>query len=204
MTPDFPGTQPSEEQQQVTRLLEELRSDPELYDQIIPVIYHDLRQVARSQRARFKVSATLQTTVLVHEAFLKLRKSSSEAPESRRHMMRLAVMAMRQLIVDHARQKLAGKRGSGLDDITLNEELSADFMDARSVLEVDHALTRMEAHNPRLASLVIARFFGGYTLSEVAELMDTSRRTVSREWQRARAWLLVELDREGTGDGEED
>ena len=179
---------------EVTRLLSELREQPEIIDQILPLIYDDLREVARCQQARFGSTPTLQTTELVHEAFLKLRNSADQNIRNRMHLKRLSSLAIRQLIVDHARSKLAAKRGSGQAPLSLNEELAgAATGSEQTVLQIDEALARLEEANPRLAEVVIARFFGGQTADEIAEMLDISVRTVQRDWERARAWLLVEM-----------
>lgn len=179
---------------EVTRLLSRLRDTPETMDQLLPLVYEDMRQIARSQQARLGASPTLQTTELVHEAFLKLRQSEGEPIRNRTHFRRLSYLAIRQLIVDHARSKLTLKRGSGRRTDTLHEGLVAeDSSDEEAVLRIDEALERLAAANPRQAEVVIARFFGGYTAEEIAELLETSVRTVQRDWERARAWLLVDL-----------
>lgn len=175
-------------------MLSELRSQPDTFDQILPLVYDDLREVARCQQARFGTSPTLQTTELVHEAFLKLRQSANQDIRNRLHLKRLTSLAIRQLIVDHARSKLAAKRGSGQTPMQLNEELAVDQSHSEeTVLLVNEALERLEQANPRLAEVVIARFFGGLTSEEIAEMLDISVRTVQRDWERARAWLLVEM-----------
>jgi RNA polymerase sigma factor (TIGR02999 family) len=180
---------------EVTRLLSELRQQPETLDRILPLIYEDLREVARCQQARFGVTPTLQTTELVHEAFLKIRQSSGQNIRNRMHLKRISSLAIRQLIVDHARSKLAAKRGSGQAPLSLNEELAGapSTGSEETVLLIDEALGRLEEANPRLAEVVIARFFGGQTAEEIAEMLDVSVRTVQRDWERARAWLLVEM-----------
>lgn len=179
---------------EVTRLLSELRRQPETLDRILPLIYDDLREVARCQQARFGTTPTLQTTELVHEAFLKIRQSSGRNIRNRMHLKRISSLAIRQLIVDHARSKLAAKRGSGQTPLSLNEELAESPVGSEeTVLMIDEALARLEEANPRLAEVVIARFFGGLTAEEIAEMLDVSVRTVQRDWERARAWLLVDM-----------
>ena len=189
----------SEENQQVagdvTQLLAELKDSPDLMDHILPLIYEDLRQVARCQQARLGASPTLQTTELVHEAFIKLRQASDQPIHNRLHLKRLSYLAIRQLIVDHARGKMAAKRGSGQFVESIEDEflVSADAEDEKSVLMVNDALERLEQSNPELAEVVIARFFGGYTSEEISEMLDISVRTVQRYWERARAWLLMDM-----------
>jgi len=179
----------------VTQLLSELKDSPDLMDHILPLIYDDLRQVARCQQARMGASPTLQTTELVHEAFIKLRQASDQPIHNRLHLKRLSYLAIRQLIVDHARGKLAVKRGSGQVAEALEDDLVAatDADDEASVLAVNEALERLEQTSPELAEVVIARFFGGYTAEEIGEMLDISVRTVQRHWERARAWLLLDM-----------
>lgn len=187
-------TQDAVSEGEVTRLLSELRAQPDTIDRILPLVYEDLREMARCQQARFGATPTLQTTELVHEAFLKLRQADDQNIRNRMHLRRLSSLAIRQLIVDHARGKLAAKRGSGQTPVSLNEELAeADPDSEQTVLMIDEALQRLEEASPRLAEVVIARFFGGQTAEEIAEMLGVSVRTVQRDWDRARAWLLVEL-----------
>lgn len=183
----------------VTQLLEELRDSPDLMDHILPLIYDDLRQVARCQQARMGASPTLQTTELVHEAFIKLRQASGQPIHNRLHLKRLSYLAIRQLIVDHARGKLAAKRGAGQTPEQLEDDLVADpnSHDESSVLQINEALERLEQASPELAEVVIARFFGGYTADEIAEMLDISVRTVQRHWERARAWMLMDMQENG-------
>ena len=188
----------------VTQLLSELKDSPDLMDHILPLIYDDLRQVARCQQARMGSSPTLQTTELVHEAFIKLRQASGQPIHNRLHLKRLSYLAIRQLIVDHARGKLAAKRGSGQTRESLEEHLlpQVDEREEAQVLLVNDALERLEQTSPELAEVVIARFFGGYTADEISEMQGISVRTVQRYWERARAWLLIDMHDAGmTSDG---
>jgi len=179
----------------VTQLLTELGDSPDLMDHILPLIYDDLRQIARCQQARLGASPTLQTTELVHEAFMKLRQASGQPIHNRLHLKRLSYLAIRQLIVDHARGKMAVKRGSGQVAESLDEHVvpGADLEAEQSVLAINEALERLEQTNPELAEVVIARFFGGYTGEEISEMLGVSVRTVQRHWERARAWLLMDM-----------
>jgi len=186
----------------VTQMLSELRDSPDLMDHILPLIYDDLRQVARCQQARLGSSPTLQTTELVHEAFIKLRQASGQDIQNRLHLKRLSYLAIRQLIVDHARGKMAAKRGAGQAVESLDDQMvpERDAQEERSVLMVNEALERLEQTNPELAEVVIARYFGGYTAEEISEMLDISVRTVQRYWERARAWLLLDMQ-DGDGGG---
>ncbi|QKK03338.1 MAG: sigma-70 family RNA polymerase sigma factor [Pseudomonadota bacterium] len=181
-------------QTEVTEFLAELKGSPDLMDHILPLVYDDLREIARCQQARFGATPTLQTTELVHEAFLKLRHSATDSIRDRKHLKRLVSMVIRQLIVDHARSKLAAKRGAGQRHLTLNEELVSDTKtSAQTVLLIEDALGRLEQADPQLAEVVTARFFSGMTSDEIADMLDVSVRTVQRYWDRARAWLLVDM-----------
>ncbi len=180
---------------EVTRLLSDLRDTPETMDRLLPLVYEDMRRIARTQQARLGATPTLQTTELVHEAFLKLRQSHGQPIRNSAHFKRLSYLAIRQLIVDHARAKKASKRGAGRIQATLHEgDIAAESGDEETVLRIDEALDRLAAANPRQAEVVIARFFGGYTAEEIAGLLESSVRTVQRDWERARAWLLVDLE----------
>ncbi|HLR87477.1 MAG TPA: ECF-type sigma factor [Wenzhouxiangella sp.] len=183
---------------EVTQLLVELRDQPDTIDRILPMIYDDLREIARCQQARYGSTPTVQTTELVHEAFIKLRSSAIQNLRSRQHLKRVSALVIRHLIIDHARSKLAAKRGSGQAPLSLNEELAGrdDTVREENVLVVNEALLQLEKTCPRMAEVVTARFFGGYTAEEIAEMLDISVRTVQRDWERARAWLLVEIQHE--------
>lgn len=183
---------------EVTQLLTELRDQPDTIDRILPMIYDDLREIARCQQARYGSTPTVQTTELVHEAFIKLRSSAIQNLRSRQHLKRVSALVIRHLIIDHARSKLAAKRGSGQAPLSLNEELAGRDDTAReeNVLMINEALLQLEKTCPRMAEVVTARFFGGYTAEEIAEMLDISVRTVQRDWERARAWLLVEIQHE--------
>ena len=164
-------------------------------DLLIPVLYDDLRRLAR--RARWQVSAgnTMQTTALVHEAYLRLRRS--EGFNDRQHFLRSAAMAMRQILVNLARDALADKRGAGAPEITLDDAPELPAASADTLLEVSDALDRLAVLSPRLASVVECRFFGGFSDEETAAALGLSDRTVRRDWLKARAWLLREM-----GEGE--
>lgn len=158
---------------------------------LVPMLYDDLRRLAR--HARWKVSAggTLQTTALVHEAYLRLQRSTGF--NDRQHFMRSAAIAMRQILVNLARDALAEKRGGGAPEVALDDAPELPAPSAESLLEVSDALQRLNVLNPRLAQVVECRFFGGYTDEETAAALGLTDRTVRRDWLKARAWLLREL-----------
>lgn len=181
---------------EVTQLLQQIRSEPDLFDQVVPMVYDDLKRIGHNQRKQYASSLTMQTTALVHEAFIKLKEHSSGEIENRAHLRRLAAMVMRQLIFDYARRQNSQKRGSGQVPVELDDERVADVgaADRDLVLAVECILDRMEASNPRMAEIVSARFFAGFSIDEIADMLDLSGRTVSRELTRARAWMKTELE----------
>jgi RNA polymerase sigma factor (TIGR02999 family) len=171
--------------QQLARLRHEL--EPAL-QQLVPALHEDLRQLAASQRRRFDAPPTLSTTAVVNELYLKFAQSSGVAVDSRRHFFALAALAMRQILTDHARRRTDALR-TGLD-----EALAVPADDAQRLLDIDAALSRLAALQPRLVDVVNCRFFGGYTEEETAAILGVTDRTVRRDWEKARAWLADALD----------
>ncbi len=158
-------------------------------DRLMPVVYEHLRQIARRQLAGREGGRTLSTTGLVHEAYLKLVDQSRVAWRDRGHFFALASVAMRHVLVDRAKARLAQKRGGELRRVTLEDEhLDADDQ-ADLVLELNDALDRLAAVEPRLARVVECRFFGGLSDDETAEVLEVNKRTVQRDWVKARMLL---------------
>jgi RNA polymerase sigma factor (TIGR02999 family) len=178
---------------EVTLLLQRLRSgDADARERLFPLVYEELRQVARRALRRERPDHTLRPTELVHEAFLKL--GAADGPwQDRAHFLGVAARAMRQILVDHARRRLAGKRGGGVAPSTLEEVGSDEGLPPEELLALDAALERLEQMDPRLRALVEYRFFGGLSDKEIAELQQVSERTVNRDWAKARAWLHKEV-----------
>lgn len=170
-------------------------------DELLPLVYDDLRGMARARLRREPVGHTLETAGLVHEAWLRLIDQHRVDWQDRRHFFAVASEAMRRILVDHARQRRAGKRGGGLVHLPLEavEHLvgashrTGNADDA--LVALDDALTRLAAFNPEGARVVEQRFFAGLTALEVAEAAGTSERTVRRSWTAAKAWLRRELGR---------
>lgn len=181
---------------EVTVLLQRIRSAPDLFDQVVPLVYDDLKRIGHNQRRQYASSMTMQTTALVHEAFIKLKEHSSGEIENRAHLRRLAAMVMRQLIFDYARRQNSQKRGSGQIPVELEDERVADASaaDRDLVLAIERILVQMEESNPRMAEIISARFFAGFSIEEIADMLGLSGRTVSRDLTRARAWLKTELE----------
>lgn len=174
-----------------TLLLGARRGDAEARQRLFGHLYEALQRLARGQRRRSPSSA-LQTTELVHEAYLKLCRAERLSPADRSHFFAIAASAMRQVLVDHHRRASAGKRGAGAAE-TLDENALAGRQRGATLLAVDAALVRFEALDPRAAKVVELKFFGGCTEEAIAHSLGVSIRTVSGDWRRARAWLNREL-----------
>jgi len=158
-------------------------------DELIPLVYRELRALARSHLRRERPEHTLQATALVHEMFVRLATGGRIDWQDRSHFFGVAARAMRQILVTHARQHGALKRGGGAGRVDL-VDVAAPEGDRRIDLEtLDAALSELAAMDARLGRVVELRFFGGFTIDETAELMQCSAATVSRDWQIARLWL---------------
>jgi RNA polymerase sigma factor (TIGR02999 family) len=166
--------------------------DARALDELFSLTYEELRRLASAVR-RGDPSATLSPTALVNEAWLKLRESPHVARTSPAHFRRIAARAMRQVLVEAARRRRAGKRGGGQPVVTFDESLHHAGTGADDILALDHALTDLARLEPRQASLVEYRFFGGLEITEAAALLDVSESTALRDWRAARAWLAAEL-----------
>lgn len=181
----------------VTQLLVEFRSgDRSAFDRLIPLVYEDLRRVAHRQLRRVRSGDTLDTTVLVHEVYLKMADQSRLGATDRDHFLAIAACAMRQVIADAARRRTAAKRGGPERDIPLEDAPAVAAEEARWLLDMDRALDRLAELDERMARVVECRFYAGYSEEETARALDSSVRTVQRDWRRAKAWL-----REALGDG---
>jgi len=178
----------------VTRLLDKLRQGESISDALFRQVYNELRGLARQHRARWKGNETLNTTAIVHEAYLKLVGGEGDYA-NRKHFMAVASKAMRHLLITYAERQSAQKRGGGEAEVTIDEALLVPAETADELLALEDALKRFEAVDPRAAEVVECRFFGGLDADEIAEVLDISRRTVTRDWTAARAWLYAELTR---------
>jgi RNA polymerase sigma-70 factor, ECF subfamily len=185
----------------LTGLLDDwTRGDARALDRLLPLVYDELRRVAARQLRRERADHTLQPTALVHEAYLKLIDQRRVDWRSRAHFYGVASQVMRRLLVDHARQHNAGKRGHGLEFVAIDEALNAPAPNQIPVLELDEVITRLEKIDRRLAQLVEVRAFGGCTLEEAAEVLKVSESTAKRDWRTAKAWLMRELRSERADD----
>ena len=187
----MPENSPSE----VTQILGELcDGDSSAADRLLPVVYDELRMLARSFLRRERADHTLQPTALVHEAYLKLIDQASTDWKGKQHFMAIAAQAIRRILVDHARAHRAAKRGGGdwrritlqgVPNLTQHDDLDFERLDA--------VLSELAKLNERQAKVVELRFFGGMSVEETAELLNVSERTVKSDWRFARAWLQNQL-----------
>ena len=162
-----------------------------LADRLTPLFYEDLKRLAHRERSRVGAGATLQTTALVNEAYLKLRGSKSWNTDA--HFVRAAALAMRHALVNHAVARLAGKRGDGAPHVSLTGAIDVAVDDDASLIALNDALGRLSTESERLADVVECRWFAGYGDAETAVALGISERTVRRDWTLARAWLHREL-----------
>ena len=184
----------------VTQLVAELQEgDAAAVDELFALLYVELREIAHRQRQRWRGDETLQTTALVHEAFLKLVDQDRVAAESRAHFLAVAARAMRHILCNYARDRRAQKRGGGIEHVAMGEskDNAAPSSSSSEPMEVlvalDGAVRRLEHVDLRQSKVVECRFFGGLTVEETAVALGVSPRTVKRDWAMAQAWLHREL-----------
>jgi RNA polymerase sigma factor (TIGR02999 family) len=187
---------------EVTRLLLRWRAgDEAALPALVPLVYEELRSLARRHLRHERSSHTLQRTALVHEAFLRIVDQQQVDWESRSQFYGIASQMMRRILVDHARRRSAAKRGDGAAHVDLDAVLQAEGEDTPLQVQqdevdfaaIDEALSRLEALDPQQGKLVELRFFGGLSIKETADIIGVSPATVKREWAIARAWLQREL-----------
>lgn len=178
----------------VTQLIEQARAGDRLaLEQLVPLVYGELRRLAARYVRRERPGHSLQATMLVHEAYLRLLKDEGLSFQNRAHFLGIAARSMRQILVEHARSRDAEKRGGARRRITLDEAVAAGGPRDVDLLALDEALERLARHDPDHARIVELRFFGGLTNEETAEAIGVSLATVKRGWAVARAWLFREL-----------
>ena len=173
------------------------RTGADAWQRLLPVVYDELRRVARRELQREWAEPTLDATGLVHEAFIRLVDDTRVTRKGRAYFFAAASRAMRQVLVDHARSRNAQKRGSGLGPVTLSraDDVAADAdRFGTELLELDVALEELASLNPRQARVVECRFFAGMSVVETAEALEVSERTIKADWALARAWLYRRLD----------
>lgn len=183
-----------DDEHEITRLLEQLREgDGTALDRLLPLVYDELRAIAHRQLRHQRPGHTLDTTALVHEAYLKLVDQSRVESTDRAHFFGIAGRAMRQILIDHARKHGTLKRGRRWRRVPLDEPVLAVEEQADVLLALDDALARLSEFNERLTRVVECRFFAGMTEPETAAALAVSERTVRRDWLKARLWLYGEL-----------
>ena len=173
----------------ITGLLRAWRAgDGRAFDRLLPLVYEQLRRVARGQLERERRGHTLSATAVVHEAYLKLADQKRVQWADRSHFFAIATQAMRRILVDYARRYRAEKRGGALERVSLSEAMLVEER-ADNLIALDEALRELAAVDSRLSSVVECRFFGGLTEEETAEVLGVTARTVRRDWTKARGWL---------------
>jgi RNA polymerase sigma factor (TIGR02999 family) len=179
---------------EITRLLERWRGgDRTALDQLMPLVYSELKRIASSSLERERPGATLQVTALVHEAYLRLIQLREPKFEGRKHFFVVAAQVMRRIVVDHARRRRAAKR----DGAALPPDIGLVLQPDIDVLALEFALQELEKSDPEKARVVELRYFAGLSISEVAEITGLSRATVKRHWGVAKAWLFHALTSQG-------
>jgi RNA polymerase sigma factor (TIGR02999 family) len=187
----------------VTELLQRFQQgDAQAKELLVAAVYDELKSIAARYMRREKADHTLQTTALVNEAYMKLVNVKVERWNGRTHFFAVAAQTMRRILVDHAREHIAEKRGGGHGVLQLDEALVFAPQRSHDMVKLDDALTRLEQTDPRAAKVVELRFFGGLSIDETAEAMTVSPRTVKREWMFAKAWLRNEFEVAGGSEEE--
>jgi len=164
--------------------------DKAAMDKLMPLVYGELRRLAKHHMRRERAGHTLQTTALIHEAYLRLIDASQVRLENRRHFFAVASRLMRQALVDMARERGSLKRGGGAEHVSLDEALMVSEQSDDELLALDEALVALAEFDERKSQVVELRFFGGLSVEETAEALDISVKTVHRDWRLARSWLL--------------
>ena len=176
--------------QQVSDLLVRWQSgDPGALESLVPLVYTELRKLARGYLRRERPNHTLQSAALVHEAYLRMAGNTSPNWKNRAHFFGVAARLMREILVEHARRRNAAKRGAGATQIALNEALSISQQKSVDLILLDDALRRLAELDERQCRIVELRFFAGLSIEETSAALDISAATVSREWTTARIWL---------------
>jgi len=185
---------PDSLRESATRLLIQWKDgNKEALDQLIPIVYSELRRLADHYLRDEHAAATLQPTALVHEAYVRLVAQSLPDWESRSHFFGVAAHLMRQILVDHARRRQSAKRGSGAEKVSIEETITFSPAPGREIQALDEALKALESFDPRKAKVIELRFFGGFSAEETAKALNISVATVGREQRLAEAWLYREM-----------
>jgi RNA polymerase sigma factor (TIGR02999 family) len=187
--------------EQITGLLQAWRNgNREALDELVPMVYDELRRIAHRYMRQQAAGQTLQTTAVVHEAYMRLAGQGEVAWQNRAHFYGVCAQVMRSLLVDRARARGAAKRGGGQYKVSVSDGLAASNNPDIDIVALDDALERFAAIDPRKARIVELRYFGGLTVEETAAFLDLSPITIKREWLKAKAWLYNELRQENGND----
>ena len=190
-----PRVPPMSEPSEVTGLLKEVRQgNQDAFNRVFSIVYGELRRLAAYYMRQERPDHTLQTTALVHEAYVRLVGRETKNWEDRKHFFSVAAEVMRSLLVDHARAHRAAKREGAGGRVPLDENLSFNSPDLNEVLALDTALKKLSEADPRQAQIVELRYFAGLGIREIADVLGISERTVIREWNMAKAWLYGEMN----------
>ncbi len=182
---------------EITQLLQDWSGgDEAAFDHLIALLYDDLSQIAHNQLRGERPGHTLCTQALVHEAYLNLAGKPGSAWRNRAQFFAVASKAMRRILIDQARRRRAARRGGDPDPVTWTDRVGAEARDLDELLAIDEALTSLATRSPRMARVVECRLFGGMDPGETAEALETSRRTIEREWTRAKTYLYKALQPE--------
>lgn len=206
-TPQKASEATDERQETVSRLLGELRvGNRDALNELLPLVYDELHRLAHQQRRRWDDSNTLNSTALVHEAYLRLADQTRPQWANHPHFLAVAATAMRQILLDYARRKHALKRDGNRDKVPLHliegslpAEGEVEASGPEAIVALDEALTRLEQHDPRQSRIVECRFFGGMSIEDTAKALGVSAATVKRGWTMAQAWLYRDLQQRRGG-----
>ena len=187
--------------EQITGLLQAWRDgNRDALDELVPIVYDELRRIAHRYMRRQAAGQTLQTTAVVHEAYMKLAGQDGVAWQNRAHFYGVCAQVMRGLLVDRARARGAAKRGGAGYKVSVSDGVAASNAADFDIVALDDALQRLASIDPRKAHIVELRYFGGLTVEETAVFLDLSPITIKREWLKAKAWLYNELRQENGDD----
>lgn len=179
---------------QITLLLVDWsKGDENALDKLMPLVYEELRRMARSYMRRQPSGHTFQTTELIHEAYLKIAAGGEKQWQNRAHFFGVAGKAMRHILVDYARSKNRGKRGNWQDRVTFVEDVAVSSGRSEEIIALDDALNQLAVLDERKVRVVEMKFFGGLSAEEIAGVLKVSPETIKRDWSFARTWLLREL-----------
>jgi RNA polymerase sigma factor (TIGR02999 family) len=184
----------------ITTLLRELsQGEASALDRLVPLVYEELRRIARAQLRGERAGHTLDSTALVHEAYLRFLGINQVQWQDRNHFVAVATRVMRRVLIDHARGAGRTKRGGGVSFVSLSNARGVAVISGEQLIHLDESLVRLEALNERACRVVECRCFGGLSVEETADALGTSPATVKRDWVFSRAWLNREMERLGTG-----